>query len=134
MRSQTGESMMEKPHQKAEQNVGKAFLVFTEICIIVLPFVIISAFSLEPEETASAVVVTQLVAFDQDGGTIFENYGLISKEYLEGTSTDRTRTEYYSRRQYPGAPFYIPHKVEEANLAPIDCLACHVMPRTSAGT
>ena len=117
--------MMEKPDQKAEQKVGKVFLVFAGICIIALPFVVYSAFSFEPEESASAVVETQSVAFDQDGGTIFENYDLISKEYLAGTSTDRTLDEYYSRRQYPGSPPYIPHKVEEADLAPIDCLACH---------
>jgi len=38
--------MMEKPPQKAEQKVGKVFLVFAGICIIALPFVVFSAFSL----------------------------------------------------------------------------------------
>ena len=117
--------MMEKPPQKAEQKVGKVFLVFAGICIIALPFVVFSAFSFEPEERASGLVETQSVAFDQDGGTIFENYDRISKEYLEGISTDRTLSEYYSRRQYPGSPPYIPHKVEEADLAPVGCLTCH---------
>jgi len=70
---------MEKPPQEAEQKVGKVFLVFAGICIIALPFVVLSAFSFEPEETASAMIETQSVAFDQDGETIFENYDLISK-------------------------------------------------------
>ena len=67
---------------------------------------------------------TQGNSFDQNGETIFEDYDRISKEYLAGISTDRTLSEYYARRQYPGSPPYIPHKVEEADLAPIDCLTC----------
>ncbi len=116
---------MEKPHQKAEQKVGKVFLIFAGLCIVALPFVVFSAFSYEPEETASAVVETRIGAFDQNGGTLFENFDLISKEYMEGISTARTLSEYYSRRQYPGSPPYIPHKVEEADLARVECLACH---------
>ena len=56
------------------------FLVFTGICIIALPFVMFSAFSLEPEEAPSAVMEIPSVAFAQDGETIFENYERISKE------------------------------------------------------
>jgi cytochrome c-type protein NapB len=41
------------------------------------------------------------------------------------TITGRTLSEYYSRRQYPGSPPFIPHKVEEPDLAPIECLTCH---------
>ena len=109
---------MEKPNQNAEQKVGKVFLVFAGICIVALPFVVFSAFSVEPQETASGLVQTQSDSFDQNGDTIFENYDQISKEYLEGIATDRTLSEYYSRREYPGSPPYIPHKVEEADLAP----------------
>jgi cytochrome c-type protein NapB len=116
---------MEKPNQKVDQKVGKVFLVFAGICIVALPFIVFSAMSFEPEETETTVIETQSLDFDQNGKAIFENYDLISKDYLEGTSTGRTLSEYYSRRQYPGAPPFIPHKVEEADLAPVECLTCH---------
>jgi len=112
---------MEKPKQK----VGKVFLVFAGICIVALPFIVLSAMTFEPEETETTVIETQSLDFDQNGKAIFENYDLISKDYLEGTSTERTLSEYYSRRQYPGSPPFIPHKVEEADLAPVECLTCH---------
>ena len=112
---------MEKPKQK----VGKVFLVFAGICIVALPFIVYSAMSYEPEETETTLIESQSLDFDQNGKAIFENYDQISKDYLEGTSTERTLSEYYSRRQYPGSPPFIPHKVEEADLAPVECLTCH---------
>ncbi|MCK5204106.1 MAG: nitrate reductase cytochrome c-type subunit, partial [Desulfobacterales bacterium] len=73
----------------------------------------------------AAVVETQSQDFDQNGAAIFVNYKRISRDYLQGTSTERTLSEYYSRRQYPGSPPYVPHKVEEANKEEIACLTCH---------
>lgn len=116
---------MENTKKNAEQKVGKVFLVFAGICILALPFVVLKGFSFEPQKTVSAMSETRADAFDQNGDAIFESYDLISERYLEGIDTDRTLSEYYSRRQYPGSPPYIPHKVEEADLAPIDCLTCH---------
>ena len=116
---------MEKPNHKVDKKVGKVFLVFAGLCIIALPFIVYSAMSFEPEEDETTLVETQSLDFDQNGKAIFENYDLISKDYLEGTSTERTLSEYYSRRQYPGSPPLIPHKVEEADLAPVECLTCH---------
>jgi cytochrome c-type protein NapB len=113
--------MMEVPDQK----IGKVFLVFAGICILALPFIVLSAFFYEPKEMQAAVVEKQSQDFDQKGKALFENYDRISKDYLEGMSTQRTLSEYYSRRQYPGSPPYIPHKVEEPDLAPIECLTCH---------
>jgi cytochrome c-type protein NapB len=123
MRCKIGESMMEKSDKK----VGKLFPVFAGICVIALPFVVLSAFSFEPKEREmkAGVVETQSQDFDQQGKAIFENYDQISRDYLEGISTERTLSEYYSRRQYPGSPPYIPHKVEESDLAKIECLTCH---------
>jgi cytochrome c-type protein NapB len=103
----------------------KVFLVFAGICIVALPFIVFSAMSFEPEEDETTLIEPQSLDFDQNGKAIFENYDLISKDYLEGTSTERTLSEYYSRRQYPGSPPFIPHKVEEADLAPVECLTCH---------
>jgi cytochrome c-type protein NapB len=104
--------------------VGKVFLIFAGICIIALPLVVISAFSYEPQETA-AVIETQSLDFDHSGRAIFDNYDLISKDYLQGTSTERTLGEFYSRRQYLGSPPYIPHKVDEPDLDTVVCLTCH---------
>ena len=112
---------MEKPNQK----IGKVFLLFAGICIVALPFIVFAAMSYEPEESETAVIGTQGNDFDEDGQAIFINYDQLAKDYIEGMSTERTLSEYYSRRQYPGSPPYIPHKVEEADLAPVECLTCH---------
>ena len=63
--------------------------------------------------------------FDAQGRAIFENYDHIVQTYLEGQSTERTLDEYYSRRQYPGSPPYIPHPVEDRDGAEMACLTCH---------
>jgi nitrate reductase (cytochrome), electron transfer subunit len=121
--------MMEKPkHQPKLQNdqkVGKVFLVFAGLCILALPLVVFTAFSYEPGETAANVVETGSGSFDENGGAIFTDYERLSREYVEGISTERTLEEYYARRQYPGSPPFITHKVQEADAAPVDCLTCH---------
>jgi cytochrome c-type protein NapB len=118
---------MEKPKHNGDQKVGKVFLIFAGICIVALPLIVFSAFSSEPQEmeTGTTVAETQDMDFDNNGKAIFVNYSQISEDYLAGTSTGRTLEEYYSRRQYPGSPPFIPHKVEEPDLAPVECLTCH---------
>jgi len=111
--------------ETSDKKVGKIFLAFALMCIIVLPLVVFSAFSFQPREMGAAAVGTQSLDFDQKGETVFINYDALSKEYLAGVSSERTLDEYYSRRQYPGSPPYIPHKVEEPDLARVECLACH---------
>jgi cytochrome c-type protein NapB len=111
--------------ENSEQRVGKVFLVFAGICIVALPFIVLSAFSFDTREMETAAVTTGEDDFDQNGEAIFINYDQLSREYLAGTSTERTLSDYYARRQYPGSPPIIPHKVEEASLAPVECLACH---------
>jgi len=111
--------------ENSEQKVGKVFLVFAGICILALPLVVFSAFSFESKQGETVVITDTGDKFDHSGEAIFVNYDQLSQDYLAGTSTERTLDEYYSRRQYPGSPPYIPHKVEEADLAPIECLTCH---------
>jgi cytochrome c-type protein NapB len=106
---------------KSDQKLGKLFLIFAGICLIALPFIVLSALSYEPKEIEAAEMEDQSRNFDQNGNAIFENYDQITRDYLEGTSTERTLNEYYSRRQYLGSPPFIPHKVETK----IECLACH---------
>ena len=62
--------------------------------------------------------------FDHNGKAIFENYDRISRDYIESTSTERTLSEYYSRRQYPGSPPEIPHPLEAHGIE-LECLTCH---------
>ena len=111
--------------EKSDQKVGKVFLIFAGICIVALPLIVFLALSSEPEAMETTPAETQDMDFDEGGKTIFVNYDQISEDYLEGTSTARTLDEYYSRRQYPGSPPLIPHKVEEPDLAPVECLTCH---------
>jgi cytochrome c-type protein NapB len=111
--------------EKSDQKVGKLFLVFAGICVVALPFIVLSALSYQPKEIEAAVLETQSQAFDQGGNAIFENYDQISRDYMEGTSTQRTLSEYYALRQYPGSPPYIPHKVEDEKRSKIACLTCH---------
>jgi cytochrome c-type protein NapB len=113
--------------EKSDRKVGKVFLIFAGICIVALPLIVFSAFSSEPKEIKIAANVTEArnMDFDNNGKAIFVNYDQISEDYLKGTSTGRTLSEYYSRRQYPGSPPFIPHKVEEPDLAQVECLACH---------
>ncbi len=108
-----------------DQKVGKLFLVFVGICAIALPFVVFSAFSSEPDQVGTEVLETQGINFDQDGDSIFEDYNRVTRDYLEGTSTERTLSEYYSRRQYPGSPPFVPHKLEDKKNDEMACLACH---------
>jgi cytochrome c-type protein NapB len=113
--------------EKSDQKLGKVFLIFAGICIVALPLIVFSAFSSGPQEMEGEAAVTQTrnMDFDNNGKAVFVNFDRISKDYLEGTSTARTLDEFYSRRQYPGSPPFIPHKVEAADLAPVDCLTCH---------
>lgn len=108
--------------------VGKLFLVFAGLCMIALPFIVYAALSGEPKETKISVIGTQSLDFDQNGNTIFESYDQISKDYIKGTSTQRTLEGYYLLRQYPGSPPYIPHKVEDPDENRgnrLECLTCH---------
>jgi cytochrome c-type protein NapB len=116
---------MEKPEHKVEQKVGKVFLVFAGICILALPLIVFSAFSSEPKEMETAVIEAQSMDFDHNGKAIFENYDRISRDYIESTSTERTLSEYYSRRQYLGSPPEIPHPLEAHGIE-LECLTCHI--------
>ncbi len=108
-----------------EQKIGKIFLTFAGICVIALPLIILAAFYHNPDKTEAAVIEPQSTEFDQRGGAVFTDYDRITRDYLEGTSTERTLSEYYSRRQYPGSPPFIPHKLEDNKDNKMVCLACH---------
>ncbi len=108
-----------------DHKIGKLFLTFAGICVLALPLIVLAALSSEPEEIETAIVETQGLDFDQNGDAVFEDYDRITSDYLEGTSTERTLSEFYSRRQYPGSPPFIPHKLENRKNDERLCLACH---------
>jgi len=111
--------------EKSDQKLGKLFLVFAGICVLALPAIVLLALSYGPEEIEAAVVEPTLAKFDENSAALFESYDELTREYLEGTSSQRTLEEYYSRRQYPGSPPWIPHKVDDENREQLACLACH---------
>jgi nitrate reductase (cytochrome), electron transfer subunit len=116
---------MEKPEGTTDRKMGKIFLVFAGICAIALPVIVFSAFSSESKWTETELLAPQSLDFDHKGRAVFVNYDRVSKEYLQGVSTERSLDQYYGLRQYPGSPPYIPHEIKEADLAEADCLACH---------
>lgn len=120
---------METPDRKSELQIGKLFLVFAGLCALALPLVVIAAFSYQPRELQAAQTPAlsgdTINNFDHQGATVFKDFDALVEEYLQGTATARTLEEYYSRRQYLGAPPIIPHVVAEADQAPLDCLSCH---------
>ncbi|NNG01379.1 MAG: hypothetical protein HKM93_18455 [Desulfobacteraceae bacterium] len=109
----------------SDPKIGKIFLGFAAICVLALPFIVISAISKEPKKPGTVLEDTQAAGFDQNGDDLYLTYDRISQVYLEGTSTGRTLEEYYSRREYAGSPPFIPHPVEEAEKPRLDCLTCH---------
>ncbi len=68
---------------------------------------------------------TQYV-FDAEGNKIFQAYDQTTQTYMTSASGDRTLQTYYSRRQYPGSPPWIPHQIEPSfSDSAEDCLECH---------
>ena len=63
--------------------------------------------------------------FDSKGNAVYEGYGRMNEAYRSGGSSERTLPEYYSRRQYPGSPPFIPHPAEEVFGEEMNCLSCH---------
>lgn len=118
---------MEKQAQPpgVERKIGKIFLVFAGICILALPLIAYKAFSTAQPPIKPLISGAAEVHFDDKGDAIFRYYDRITAAYLEGTSTSRTLDDYYSRRQYPGSPPFIPHRVEPNDETSRTCLTCH---------
>lgn len=118
---------MEKQAQPpgVERKIGKIFLVFAGICILALPLIAYKAFSTAQPPIKPLISAAAELHFDDKGDAIFRYYDRITAAYLEGTSTSRTLDDYYSRRQYPGSPPFIPHRVEPNDETSRTCLTCH---------
>lgn len=103
---------MDRPDLK----LGKLVLSFVVLCVFTVSLLAYSTFTRDAQADES---------FDKKTGKAFKSHRQVSDAYLGATSTQRTLEEYYSRRQYPGSPPYIPHDVEKPGEAEINCLACH---------
>jgi len=120
----------DKPKHAPDEKPGKVFLIFAGLCVMALPFIIFAAITYESPalvsaKTHTALIEPQSLDFDQKGNTIFQSHDQMSKDYQEGTSTERTLEAFYNLRQYPGSPPYIPHKDMKEDGAEMECLACH---------
>jgi cytochrome c-type protein NapB len=109
----------------AERKLGKVFLSFAGLCILALPLIAYKAFSTTNPPVQPIIGAAPMGYFDQKGAAIFRFHDRITAAYLEGASTGRTLEEYYSRRQYPGSPPFIPHRVEPNDETDRTCLSCH---------
>jgi cytochrome c-type protein NapB len=129
MRGQTGESLMKNPEVTpapgVERKPGKVFLAFAGLCILALPLIAYQAFSTTNPPAQPLISGAAMGYFDQKGAAVFRFRDRITAAYLQGASTGRTLEEYYARRQYPGSPPFIPHRVEPNDETNRTCLACH---------
>lgn len=117
--------------RESNRKPAKLFFLFAGICVIAIPFIIFTAFSIGSQERGSQEMElskmdgTQNFDFDHNGGVIFKTYDDTTTPYMDGTSTARTLAYYYSLRQYPGSPPYIVHELMDEKGDAYECLACH---------
>jgi cytochrome c-type protein NapB len=109
----------------SNKHLGKIFPLFAGACLLLLPLIVYSALSSSAQEAPAAAVPEQTLAFDHDGGALFESYARVTEAYLNAASPTRTLPEYYARRAYSGAPPFIPHKAMDEPSEAVTCLACH---------
>lgn len=64
--------------------------------------------------------------FDYQGRKLFIAFNAVPEPYMVADSGARNLAGYYSLRQYPGSPPWIPHPVDPSfGGKTTDCLACH---------
>ncbi|RJP76986.1 MAG: hypothetical protein C4522_16580 [Desulfobacteraceae bacterium] len=115
------------PHSIDQAGPGRLFLVFAGLCAVALPLIVLSAFSNEPESRTGAIIQTPdqtpKHAVDHQAQSLFAAFSQTTTAYMDGSSSDRTLNEYYSRRQYAGSPPFIPHALTARDEK--GCLTCH---------
>ncbi|OGR22411.1 MAG: hypothetical protein A2277_10980 [Desulfobacterales bacterium RIFOXYA12_FULL_46_15] len=110
---------------KENQRTGKFLFMFAVTITIVLSVIIFQAFSVNTKEMLAKVNNTPVFDFDHNAKQFFETYNETTAAYMNGNSTDRTLEYYYSLRQYPGSPPYIPHDLADKKGYEYQCLSCH---------
>jgi nitrate reductase (cytochrome), electron transfer subunit len=115
---------MEKNHPK----IGKLIIGSAAFCLVLVVIISgVTIFNDTSSETAqqSGVLIAATPDFDHKGSAALERYNNMPEAYISGSSSERTLNEYYSRRQYPGSPPFIPHPVKGEFGADEECAACH---------
>ena len=110
---------------KPDQKPGRLFFLFIVISVIILPIIIFKAFSVDTGEALAKINNTPVSDFDHKARQLFGTYNGTTPDYMEGSSTSRTLNYYYSLRQYPGSPPYIPHDLTDKKNNKYECLSCH---------
>jgi len=114
-----------KPNLILERKLGRLLFLFTVMCVIALPIVIFQAFSVNTEEVIAKVNTPPVTEFDHNAKQLFAKYDQTTSAYMDGASTSRTLNYYYSLRQYPGSPPFLPHDLVDEKGAQLQCLSCH---------
>jgi len=110
---------------KPDLKIGKLFFLFSVIGVIALPVIIFQAFSVNTGEALAKLNNVPVLDFDHNAKQLFGIYTSTTPAYMDGTSTSRTLNYYYSLRQYPGSPPFVPHEPVVEKGAEQACLSCH---------
>lgn len=93
--------------------------------VISLPIIVFQAFSVNTGEVLATVNNALVTDFDHQAKQLFGTYNNTTPAYMEGSSTSRTLDYYYSLRQYPGSPPFVPHDLVVEKGVEQTCLSCH---------
>jgi nitrate reductase (cytochrome), electron transfer subunit len=92
----------------------------------VAAFCLFAMFGVLAAAAGAFAAEVRLDDFDHQGKKIYDAYDATPETFMSADAGDRTLADYYSRRQYPGSPPVIPHKVDPAFSGnETDCLSCH---------
>lgn len=113
------------PDIKPKRKLGKIVLFFAVVGVIALPIIIFQALSVNTGEVMAEVNNTPIEDFDHNAKQLFTIYNRTTPVYMDGASTSRTLNYYYSLRQYPGSPPFLPHDLIDKKGVELVCLSCH---------
>ncbi len=101
--------------KKTDKIIGSVALGFAVVC---LSWTVITI----PVQAAPGIPQ----GFDWGGEKIFKRYDETPLPAMSGTDGTRSLNTFYEKRQYPGSPPIIPHKVSKSFAGDgVKCLSCH---------
>jgi cytochrome c-type protein NapB len=106
------------------RKIGKVFNTCIWILLMCLGFILFTATVFESKDSEAASPEVENQSSGEESVVPFKNYDPASNNHLEEGSKGRTLSQYYSRRQYSGAPPEIPHPLEAHGIE-LECLTCH---------
>ncbi len=104
--------------------LGKAFIICGWITLIFTGFILLLPLIYDSKDLEAASQGVGSQSFDQEGAITLKNVDQAERNQLEGKSTGRKLSQYYSRRQYLGSPPEIAHPVK-VHGKELECLICH---------